>query len=90
MSLSDLLKSISEKDDRAGADVLAVVMNADAYARQHLAGRNILTGGDVLRLGRVLTEYADLTPAPEGAEAYRKPSASNVRPVVPGPAEQAA
>lgn len=88
MGLTDIFKNIAEKEDRTSADVLAAFINADAFARQQLAGRSALNGPDVLRLGRVLTEYADLVPAPESAEAFRKPS--TVRPAAPGPSAEAA
>lgn len=91
MGLTDLLKSVSDKDDRTTAEVLAAFINADAFARQQLAGRSALNGTDVLRLGRVLTEYADLPPAPDSAETFRKPSApANIRPAAPGPSVEAA
>lgn len=88
MTISELLRNASEKEDAVGADVIAAIMNADTLARQNLSGRQVITGADVMRLGKVLALYGDLKPSGEGAEAYRKPSA--VRPAAPGPAEQAA
>lgn len=90
MGLTELLKSVSEKDDRASADVLAAFVNADCFARQHLSGRSAFDGADILRLGRVLNEYADLS---RGSDMFRKtPSGSlrNQRPVVPAHPSEAA
>lgn len=90
MGLTDLLKSVSDKDDRISADVLAAFVNADCFARQQLAGRSAFDGADILRLGRVLNEYATLD---RPADMFRKQQpAQNTRPLAPGPAvaEQAA
>lgn len=90
MTISELLRNASEKEDAVGADVIAAIMNADTLARQNLSGRQVVTGADVMRLGKVLALYADMRPAGEGAEAFRKPSTA--RPPAPGPVatEQAA
>jgi hypothetical protein len=90
MTISELLRNASEKEDAVGADVIAAIMNADTLARQNLSGRQVVTGADVMRLGKVLALYSDMRPAGEGSEAFRKPS--NVRPAAPGSAasEQAA
>lgn len=90
MGLTELLKSVSDKDDRASADVLAAFVNADCFARQQLAGRSAFDGADILRLGRALNEYADLN---RSADMFRKsPSSSlqNQRPVVPAHPPEAA
>lgn len=86
MGLTDLLKSVSDKDDRTGADVLAAFVSADCFARQQLAGRSAFDGSDILRLGRVLNEYSSLE---KPADIFRKtPSTTlqNTRPLAPGPA----
>lgn len=83
MTISELLRSASEKEDAVGADVIAAIMNADTLARQNLAGRHVITGGDVMRLGKVLALYGDMKPAGEGAEGFRKSvTTANGRPVV--------
>ena len=92
MGLTELLKSVSDKDDRTSADVLAAFINADCFARQQIAGRSAFDGADVQRLGRVLNEYADLN---KPADIFRKqpPAAGQpARPLAPGPSssEQAA
>lgn len=90
MGLTELLKSVSDKDDRTSADVLAAFVNADCFARQQLAGRSAFDGADILRLGRVLNEYGDLN---RGSDMFRKPpsgSLQNQRPVVPAHPSEAA
>lgn len=88
MGLTDLLKSVSDKDDRTGADVLAAFVNADCFARQQLAGRSAFDGSDILRLGRVLSEYSNLE---RPSDMFRRtpPAAGQpARPLAPGPAGQ--
>ncbi|WP_156406945.1 hypothetical protein [Bosea sp. Root670] len=92
MGLTELLKSVSEKDDRTSADVLAAFVNADCFARQQLANRSAFDGADILRLGRVLNEYADIN-RPTDVFRKQQPSVGQpARPLAPGPAvaEQAA
>lgn len=88
MGLTDVFKNIAEKEDHMLAEVLAAFVNADAFARQQIAGRSAINGKDVLRLGRVMSEYADMAPA-ETAESYRKQQPSSVRPAAPGPSATA-
>lgn len=60
MSLSDLLRAVSIREDADSAKAFASLLNADRTTIRLLEGRSHFTAEDVLRLGRIVSEY---TPA---------------------------
>lgn len=57
MSLSVLLRAVAIREDVDSAKAFAAILNADRTTVRLLEGRNHFTSEDVLRLGRVVSEY---------------------------------
>lgn len=57
MSLGELLRAVSIREDTDSAKAFAAILNADRVTVRLLEGRQNFTADDVLRLGRIVSEY---------------------------------
>lgn len=57
MSLGELLRAVAIREDTDSAKAFAAILNADRTTVRLLEGRQHFTSDDVLRLGRVVSEY---------------------------------
>lgn len=63
MSLGDLLRAVAIREDTDSAKAIASILNADRTTVRLLEGRGHFTEDDILRLGRVVSEYSPADPA---------------------------
>lgn len=57
MSLGELLRAVAIREDVDSAKAFAAILNADRTTVRLLEGRQHYTSDDVLRLGRIVSEY---------------------------------
>lgn len=57
MSLGELLRAVAIREDIDSAKAFAAILNADRTTVRLLEGRQHFTADDVLRLGRIVSEY---------------------------------
>lgn len=57
MSLANLLRAVAIREDADSAKAFAAILNSDRTAVNLLEGRSHFTTEDVLRLGRIVSEY---------------------------------
>lgn len=79
MTMTELLTNASAAEATDEAAALAALLNADQLARAALGRPTTYTAADVLRLGRIASEYvAPAEPAPAPAVSFTLPKAGAV------------
>lgn len=57
MSLGELLRAVAIREDTDSAKAFAAILNADRTTVRLLEARHHFTADDVMRLGRIVSEY---------------------------------